>query len=41
MVLGTALLAGPAWAFDGTATEQTGTPALPVVAASPRAGAAL
>jgi TPR repeat protein len=40
MVLGMALWAGPAWAFDGTATTQTGAPALPVVA-SPNAGAAL
>ncbi len=41
IVLGTALSAAPAWAFDGTATTQTGTPALPVVAASPNAGVAL
>jgi TPR repeat protein len=39
MVIGTALCGGTAWAFDGTATTQTGTPALPVVAASPSAAA--
>jgi len=39
MVVGTALCGGAAWAFDGTATTQTGTPALPVVAASPSAAA--
>ena len=35
------MCAAPAFAFDGTATTQTGTPALPVVAASPNAGAAI
>ena len=41
IVLGTAMCAAPAFAFDGTATTQTGTPALPVVVASPSAGAAI
>jgi hypothetical protein len=41
IVLGTALTAAPAGAFDGTATTQAGTPALPVVAASPNAGIVL
>src|SRR5689334_7584398 len=40
IVVGTALSAAPAWAFDGTATTQTGTPALPVVA-TPSAGVVL
>ncbi len=41
MVLAAAVSAAPASAFDGTATEQTGAPALPVVAAAPSAGVAL
>jgi len=39
MIVGAALYAGPVWAFDGTATTP-GTPALPVVVASPSGSAA-
>lgn len=41
IVLGAALSAAPVWAFDGTATTQSGAPALPVVATAPNAGVAL